>query len=441
MNKTILVALRELKQRVNSRSFMAMAILGPIIVLAILFTLFKIGGSNKNHWNILISDRTQLLDEKIQANDDINITYSFIADYVQLEDFKTGKRFAEFDALLEVNEKMLSNKNAFVFYREKPSSLIEKRIHYQLERRVEELMVEQHTDLSIAQFRSLKNPLNLTFKNINDPYNSNLSLNGYAGFFIGLVVMVFIFLFGMTIFRSIAQEKSNRISEVLLGAIKARQLLFGKILGIGLVALIQIVLWSAFIGIGLFLMRETLFVDFTDPSKIDFSQMNAQNADYYKTLLESNAYNDFVSLVFERIQFSVMVPFTIIFALLGFVFYGGFFAVLGSSGGSENDGQVFLFPIIALMLLSIYAGYHSIEYPDLALSQFFAYLPFTAPLVCLVKLAQGYPAGTEYQLVLSIFVMVISCVFVLWLAGKIYKNGILQLGHRLRLKQLIAWFK
>ncbi len=441
MKNSWIIALRELKERIRSKSFIAMAFIGPILVLGIIYLLFALGGKNKTHWNVLITDPAGIMQSKIMAREDASISYEFANDYIEIEDFATNPRYQKYDAMLEVNEKVLNNKAGFVFYREKPSMKMATMVQYHFERRLEEVLVAQFTSLSISDFRKIKQPINLGFRNVYDPRDEASDMSGWVGFFFGSVILLFIFLFGMTILRSISKEKSNRIVEVLLASVKPRQLMLGKITGIGISAFIQFVFWILFIGIGLYAMRETLFPDMLDASNIDVVQMTEAMKDQtmQEQMITAREYNEFVELVYERIPFGTMLGVFAMFLGAGYLFYGTFFAALGAVSGSESDGQQFVIPLIALLLFALYAGHYALQNPTSELTTWFSMIPFTAPVVCMVKLAQGYPEGQAYMLYVSFFILLISSVLVLALAGRLYKNGILQFGHRLGLKQFIKW--
>jgi len=441
MKNSWIIALRELKERIRSRSFVAMAIIGPLLVLGITYLLFALGGKNKAHWNVLITDKNAILHNKIMAQEDASVSYDFANDYIEIEDFASNPRYQKYDAMLEVNEKVLNNKTGFLFYREKPSAQMSARVRYQFERRLEEVLVEQFTSLSMSDFRKIKQPITIGFRNVYDPRDEASDMSGWVGFFFGTVILLFIFLFGMTVLRSISREKSNRIVEVLLASVKPRQLMMGKILGIGLSALLQFVIWATFIGIGLYVMRETLFPDLLDASNMNIAQMTAEMKDrtLQDQMLSAREYNEFVELIYERIRFGNMLGYFVLFLAAGYLFYGTFFAALGAASGSESDGQQFVIPLIAVLLLSLYGGYYALMNPVSEMASWFSFLPFTSPVVCMVKLAQGYPPGQGYQLFVSFLILLVSALGVLWMAGRLYRNGILQFGHRLGWKQFIRW--
>lgn len=435
--------MRELKERIGSRSFLLMSILGPALILGIIYLLFTFGGEGKQKWNVLITDPTGIMDNKIMANEDLSVTYSFANNYIEMEEFRDAKMFQKFDAMVEINEKVLINKKAFVFYREKPAPRMQTRIQFHIERRLEEIMIGRFTKLSVLEFRKIKQPLNVAFRNAYDPFDSSADLRAWVGFFYGTLIFVFIFLFGMTILRSVTREKSNRIVEVLLASVHPNQLMFGKILGIGIAAFIQFAIWMLIVGFGLFYMRENIFPNLLDASNMDIIQMTQEvkNQTAMDQLFAGKEYNEFVDLVYERIQFGTMTSFFLLFFIVGYLFYGAFFAAIGATSGSESDGQQFVLPIIFLLCFALYSGYYSLQNPESSLSIFFHYLPFTSPVVVMVKLAQGYPPGHIYELYLSLFTIFVSAICVLLVAGRLYKNGILQFGHRIKISTMFRWLK
>ena len=443
MRNSWLIALRELKERMGSRSFVLMSFFGPIIILCLIYFLFAFGGEGKQHWNVLISDPSNLLDNKIMAQEDQSINYSFSDQYIEMEEFRDAKKFQQYDALFEVNEKVLSNKTAFVFYRVKPSVRMQTRLQFHIERRIEEVMIEQFTDLSVKEFRKIKQPLNVAFRDVFDPLDEASDLRGWVGFFYGAIIFVFIFLFGMTILRSVSREKSNRIVEVLLASVHPNQLLTGKIVGIGIAAFFQFIIWMVVVGAGLYFMRELIFPDLLDASNMDIVQMTdeVKNQTRFDQLYAASEYNEFVNLVYERVQFGIMTAFFLVFFIVGYLFYGSFFAAVGATSGSESDGQQFVLPIIFLLCFSLYAGYFALQNPESSLTTFFHYLPFTSPVVVMVKLAQGYAPEESMQIYIALIILVVSAVLNLMIAGRLYKNGILQFGHRVKFSMIVRWLK
>lgn len=442
MNKVWLIAQRELKERIKSRSFVLMATLGPIIVLALTYFLFAIGGSEKQHWKVLVMDKQEIMNSRLMPKQDPKFSFDFINDFVDYDEFAHQEKFNDYDLSVWINEKVLTNKTVIISYRERPSEQLKRRLIHHLERRLEEIMVNEFTALTVADFRAIKQPLNFSFKNTYDPREEESYLSGWVGFTFGGFIILFTFLFGMTILRGVAKEKANRIVEVLLAAVSPKQLLSGKLLGIGITAIVQFIFWTVIIGVGLYIFRQVFFPDMMDPALLS-EQMSEEVAAASQEAFKSTSrtYNDFVDLVYKKIQFSTMLFFFVLFFIGGFLFYGSFFSMIGASIGSESDGQQFLIPIVLILLASVFAGYHAIYFPTSELTLLFAYLPFTSPIVMMVKLGYGFEDGSAWQLYLSLFCLFLFAIAFISIAGRIYKNGILQFGHRLKWSLFIKWLR
>lgn len=441
MRNSGLIAMREFKERVYSRTFLWMLIVGPAVVLFLLFLLFKAGDQGKNSIKVLIADPAGLLENKIVAQEGKAVQYYFISDYLEIEEFRDGKEYQQFDVLMEVNEKVLMNKKVFAFYREQPSGDVKMQLKFQLERRIEEVMIESFTQLSVDAFRQIKQPLNVDYRNVFDPKNQASNTAGWVGFVFGLLIVSFVLLFGMTILRSTAKEKSNRIVEVILASVKPSELMFGKILGIGMAALVQLFAWGFFIAVGLWFFRSFVFPDLFSPANWEGVQMSAEVKQQIIEESISGRYNEFVELIYERIQFGWMLAHFMIFFLTAYLFYGAFFSTIGAMSGTESDGQQFVIPVLVLLGFALYSGYLAIYVPDSPFIAWSQFVPFCSPVVGMVKLAQGYTPGTYYYLPLSWLVLVISTYLLLLLSGRIYKNGILQFGHRARWIFFLRWIK
>ncbi|MBX2948360.1 MAG: ABC transporter permease [Crocinitomicaceae bacterium] len=443
MRNSWIIALREVKERIGSRSYVLFAIFGPLIILGLVYLLFVFGGNEAEKWNILVTDKAGILDNKLMPHPDPNVTYSFANDYIEHTDFANGKRYQQYDAMVEINEKVLSNKLSYVFYRTKPSFNLQAKVQYQVERRLEEVMIQRFTDLSVQTFREVKQPIKFSFRNVYDPYDQTSDVRTWVGFFFGMVILAFIALFGMTILRSVTSEKSNRIVEVLLASVRPQQLLFGKLTGVGISAFIQFFIWIIFIGLGLYLMREWMFPSIYDASSMNMAELtdNGRILSVQEKLYAGKEFNTIVDLVYERVNFGVMLTFFVLFFIGGYLFYGSFFAAIGSTAGTENDGQQFILPVLLILALSAYAGYYTVANPESELTGWLHYIPFTSPVVVMVKLTYGYAAGEAYQIWLSLIVLLLSAFFCLSVASRLYKNGVLQFGHRLKLQHLFKWLR
>ena len=434
MNKILLIAKREIAERFSNRFYRWLMVLGPLLVLALVYLFLSTSSSGKKDWNILLMDKDEVFDGKLAATKPDNMSFDFINAFVDYDEFANLSRYQKYDFAVWINKKIVSNKHVVIFYREKPPSNVQREIVYLVERRLEEIMVNQFTDLSVEKFRDIKQSLSFSLRNVYDPRNEQSNTASWVGFSFGGLIMVFVFMFGMTILRSISREKSNRIVEVLLSNVKARQLLTGKVLGIGFSAFIQFIVWVLIIGFGLYLFRQTVFPDIFSGS---FLAEQAVNSDGGNTIVNQSP---FVSLIYHEIQYVNMLVFFMLFFIGGYLFYGSFFAMIGASMGSESDGQQFVIPINILLFLSILSGVYTIYYPGL-FTQWLSFIPFTSPMAMMIHLANGFQDGGTWQIYMALIILFISAFIMLLIAGRIYKNGILKFNHRLRLKMLFKWMR
>ena len=302
-------------------------------------------------------------------------------------------------------------------------------------------MIEQFTNLGIDRYRQIKQPLNIDFLNVYDPKNQAENEKGWVGLFFGAIILFFIGLFGMTILRSTSKDKSNRVVEVLLASVRSTDLMLGKIIGIGISAFFQLLIWGFVIIIGLLIFKEYVFTDIFDPSKYEGLQYASEVKN--EILANSNfaRYNTFIDLIYHRINYTVMLPVFLFFFAASYFFYAAFFMAIGATAGSESDGQQFIIPIFCLLLLSFYAGFQTIYSPDSFLAQFFAYFPFTAAMVALINVSIGVTSSGIVQLILGFLFLLLNAFFFLWISARLFKNGILNSGHRLTWKTVVQWLK
>jgi ABC-2 type transport system permease protein len=440
MNAVVLIALKEIKQRMLNRSFLFMLFLVPLMIISMVYFLVKAADEGKKNVHVLIADPGDILQGVISSKESPNVNYSFVSDYLEIDEFKNGKRYQEFDVLLELNEKVLNNKKVFVFYRDYISSPIQGAIRYTFERRVEEVLISEFSDLSIDEFRQLKQPLNMDFRSIHNPTNSKANNAGWVGYFFGAIIMLVTLFYGLSILRGIAKEKAERVVEVVVSIVRPSQLMLGKIIGIGAAAIIQIGFWVLFVFTGLYALQDLLFSDFF----IDQSLTGAQVSDGAGEILQSEfnriRNNEMIHLIYDRINLSLLLPFFFLFFGVGYLFYGAFFSLIGAAMGSEGDGQLFILPMIFIVVFTLFAGYLSLSNPESDLANYAQFIPFTLPMFVMIKLSMGYAVGSGYLIWISLLIMIFSIILMLWIASRIFKVSLLSYGHRLSLRGLFKWF-
>lgn len=439
MKSILLISWKEIRQRVLNRSFVLSLILGPIFILTCVYLLVKAADEGKKNVHVLIADPGDILQGVISSKEDPNVQYSFVSDYLEIDEFSMGKPYQNYDALLEVNEKVLNNKKVFIFYRDYLSNRVQNSIRFTFERRIEEVLIEEFSDLTVDAFRQLKQPLNLDFRSIMNPTNSSEGEAGWVGYFFGSIIILFTLFYGMSILRGVAREKANRVVEVMVSIVSPPQLMMGKIIGVGAAALLQLVVSLVLILCGLYFFQEFLFSDFFLNQSLSGAQVSEGANELLQNEFQRVRNNEVIHLLYDRINLTLMLPFFFLFFLISYFFYGAFFSLIGAAMGSEGDGQVLILPLVLLLLFSLFAGYFMVLNPSSDFSSICQYIPFTAPMAVMVKLSMGYAMGEGYLLWISFLILLLSTFLILWIAGKVFKSSLLSFGHRLSLKSLFRW--
>ena len=412
MSKFLLLTKREIQERLGQKGFWYMLVLGPLVLLLLLVAILKAADEGKQELKVLIADPGQIMAHRLMAQDEKNIHYYFIDDYLEMQEFEKAKAYQEFDVLLELNEKVLNNKKCFVFYRDQLGLEARMQLKFQVEKRMEELIASQHSTLTEQAFRQIKQGFVFDFRDLQDPKNESKEANAWAGFVIGAFILFFVGLYGMTIFRATVREKSNRIVEVLLASVRPQQLMLSKITGIGLVALLQLLGWAVVLSIGLLFLEQTVFLDVFDPS--NWGEAAPQRL------------NPLSSLVFEQLNLPFLLLHFILFFAASFLFYGSLFAVLGARSSADADGQQFLLPLIFMVAFGIFAGIYAIYYPNTTLTEVLTYLPFSSPVLAFITLAKGATVVGYTTTMLSLLILLGAALLLLKLAGRWYKQHILK---------------
>ncbi|MFM9006363.1 MAG: ABC transporter permease, partial [Flavobacteriales bacterium] len=250
------------------------------------------------------------------------------------------------------------------------------------------------------------------FRDLQDPKNESKEANAWAGFILGAFVLFFVALYSMTIFRATVREKSNRIVEVLLASVKPSQLMLSKILGIGFIAMLQLLGWILLLGFGFWLLQETIFLDIFDPSNW------GQDA--------PERLNPLSAFVFEQLTFASLIVHFLLFFVASFLFYGALFAVLGARSSAEADGQQFLFTLLFLVSFGLFSGIYAIYFPASTLTEILGFLPFSSPVLVLISLAKGLGIAAYTKVLLSLIILLVCAFALLGLGAGWYRKSILK---------------
>lgn len=252
--------------------------------------------------------------------------------------------------------------------------------------------------------------------------NSQTEASMGIGFMCGILVYMFIFMYGTMVMRGVIEEKTSRIIEVIISSVKPFELMMGKILGIALVGLTQFLLWIILTVI----ISTIAGLAFIDINSIT-SEINSTESSLILT--ELNTLTGGIDLLQIFISF-------IVYFLFGYLMYSALFAAIGSAVDAEADTQQFILPITIPLILSFILMQPIIENPDGGLAFWMSIIPFTSPVIMMVRL----PFGVEsWELMLSLAILVFSFIIATWCAAKIYRTGILMYGKKASYKEIWKW--
>lgn len=267
-------------------------------------------------------------------------------------------------------------------------------------------------------------------------------IKAFIGGGFGYLIMMFIIIYGGFVMRSVIEEKTSRIIEVIISSVKPFQLMMGKIIGTSLAGITQFIIWIISASI---LLTVLILVFDLDPASFDTSRQFAKNGIPVASSV-SNMSEKALALGAEiyKIPWVMLISFFMVYFLLGYLIYSSIYAAIGAAVDNETDTQQFVFPVILPLMLAIYVGFFSVfNNPHGPIAVAFSLFPLTSPIVMLMRLSSGIGEGgvPVWQVVLSILLLIITFIGIVWLAAKIYRIGILMYGKKPSYKELYKWLK
>ena len=415
MHKIWLIIKREYLVRVRKKSFIIMTILGPILMAALLIVpTFLATQTQENRIIALNKDANYILE-------DSEFMHFTTIPTSEAELLKTDFSESPFYALLYID-----GENFTLYSNQQISLSVSKSIERQLEQLIEhEKLKLLGIDLQILEDASTE--INITTKIISEDgntSNSQAEASMGIGFLSGILIYMFIFMYGTMVMRGVIEEKTSRIVEVIISSVKPFQLMMGKILGVALVGLTQFVLWIL-LTIIISTVAELAFLD----ANVMATEMNS--SDQSVILAQVAELTGGINLVQIFLAF-------IFYFLAGYLMYSALFAAVGSAVDAEADTQQFVLPITIPLILSFVLITPIMENPDGTLAFWMSMIPFTSPVIMMVRLPFGV---ANWELALSIGILIASFIATTWLAGRIYRTGILMYGKKATYKEIWKWLK
>lgn len=435
MNKIILIIQREYLTRVKKKSFIIMTILGPVLMAAmIVLPAFLADWSEATEKRIAVLDETGWFFEKFKDQD--NLTFYHVFDHLETE---KNLALSKGDHLLYIPLTELNVPLGAELYSTKQAGLnVTSYVKSVMKQEVENRKLLA-SGIDPELIKSSKVNINLSTIRVEDggiEKKSNTEAEVGLAVFAGMLIYFFIFMFGVQVLKGVMEEKSSRIVEVIISSVKPFQLMMGKIVGIALVGLTQFLLWIllTIVFLGIFKLC------FLSGTELSGMEMLGQ-ADVLKAAANQSANADKFGMVMEiinGINLQAMVFSFIFYFLGGYLLYASLFAAIGGAVDHDADTQQFMFPVSIPLIFSVVMSGVIINQPDSALSIWLSMIPFTSPVTMMIRIPFGVPVE---QIWASAILLILGFLGTTWLAGKIYRSGILMYGKKVNYIEIWRWLK
>ena len=438
MYKIWLIFQREFLNRVQKRSFLIATILIPLIFPAIISVMIYVMMKQEGSAGIQtvevydVSGRFQL--EKTDK-------YRFVPVSGDIEKVKNDFNKSQNFALLYIPDFKLSEPEGIALYtRENPSIRKIEDLENILESKIHDLKLEQF-NIDRATLQRLKTDVRLNNINLSETGEEKESNTGalyILGFVLGVLIYMFVLIYGMQIMLGVIEEKTSKIVEVLLSSVKPFQLMMGKILGIAAVGLLQFTIWVVLISTLSTATLALFGVDMPQQQAMEEVSRQMQGDETASQLLAQDEKAMQILQSFNEIPFAFIIFNFAFYFLGGYLLYGALFAAVGSAVDSQQEAQQFTFPITLPLIIAYFGLFMFIlNDPHSSASFWFSIIPFTSPVAMMGRLAFDVP---PFQLLLSQLLLVGGFIFTTWIAARVYRVGILMHGTKINYKVLVKWF-
>jgi len=441
MGKTALIIKREFLSRIRKKSFIIMALIGPLLIGGFMAFGVWLNEKSASNVDILVVDRAGYIEGNLRDFKGVKFE-SFRGEVEQgISLIEEG----EFDCLL-ILERTLTNplkgERVQMYYRRLPSIPSMQKIEIQIEDAIEDFKIK---DLNITrgEFKNAKVKVNLQTIHYNDSNSSGMTAISIGfGLVLALSIYLFIFMYGVQVMRGVIEEKTSRIVEIIISSVKPMQLMKGKIIGIGMAGITQFFIWIILSTTIVLVLKAQVEKD-TITTAIEQGQVvenvkTSANIDLGTTETSKMDVFDYVLNHLSAGQMVSMLGWFLIYFIGGYLLYASLFAGIGSAVDAESDTQQFMLPITIPLLLSIFTIQSVLADPEGPLAFWLSIIPFTSPITMMVRVPFGPPL---WEVLLSLTLLFATAFFCIWFAGKIYRTGILMFGKKASYKEIIKWIR
>nr|WP_298791640.1 ABC transporter permease [uncultured Allomuricauda sp.] len=441
MDKLRLIIKREYLAKVRNKSFIVMTILSPILIVGMIVLIAFLTDINDNEKRVIsVLNQSDFFQNEFTATK--NTSYVQFQD-LSLDEAKDSTIALGYYGLIHVPSSENLEKTAsraYLFTQDNPNTNVIGSLENIFQRKLRQKRLEG-LGVSSKEFSSIEKPFALNLASF-DGEKSVKGINeikAFIGGVFGYAIMMFIIIYGGFVMRSVIEEKTSRIIEVIIASVKPFQLMLGKIIGTSLAGITQFAIWIVSASLLLFISMLVFKIDLSalsneanlaTPGLQGMPELDSEMMLYAKEIID--------------IPWTLLIGSFLVYFILGYLIYSSIYAAIGAAVDNETDTQQFIFPIILPLMLAIYVGFFSVfSNPHGPIAVGFSLFPLTSPIVMLMRLPGGIGEGGVplWQLLLSITFLIITFLGIVSLAAKIYRIGILMYGKRPTYKELFKWLR
>ena len=448
--KTIgIIIKREYLNKVKKKSFLITTLLVPILVAGLTIGVMAVMMTTKEKTKtIAVIDGSGIVMPYLENTETIHYVdcTGQVPDSVKLHMPDLG-----YDGLLNIPELDVEGKTVHPdLYSPKPLGMdMTQNISNRLDKAVEDYRIASYDIEGLDQImKDVKSDVKLRSYTVSETGEEKVSEAGVysvISMVLGIIIFMFVTLFGSMVMSAVIEEKQSRVVEVLVSSVKATELMFGKIIGIALVAITQFLLWillsGIIIGVAGGIMKDKL-ISQADP--VELAQSMGVSPDQLDTVdftqLAAGSDNDIATAIdmFHSIPIGRILIIFLVFFLFGYLLYASLFAAIGSAVENAEDTQQLQIPLTVPLMLAYIIALYAFKAPDSSIAFWASLFPFTSPIVMIARLPFGVPG---WEIALSLVLLVLTFIVCAWASAKIYKVGILMFGKKSTWKDLWKWLK
>ena len=433
MSKLVLIIKREFIAKVRNKSFIVMTFLSPLLFVGIGVFVGYLSTMKAELKTIAIHNKTGQFVKEFKSDEEYNYVDLSRVDLKVLKDSIISESYeglliipkVEDNNKLQKSIQFVSNDSPSVTFIDNLEDVISKKIT------AENFQKAGLDTLKINKAKATV-AINLEKASGEESLKGLNEIKIIIGGAFGYLIMMFIILYGNMVMRSVIEEKTSRIIEVIISSVKPFQLMMGKIIGTSLAGILQFLIW-AILGLSAMLILSSMFGVHMGAS----AGAQAQAMENAQQAAGSNI-GIYIKELWHLPIATILISF-IIYFIGGYFLYSSFYASIGAAVDNETDSQQFLFPIIMPLILGVYIGFFTVmNDPNGTVATVFSMIPLTSPIVMMMRIPFGVPI---WQIILSMVILFSTFFGVVWFAAKIYRVGILMYGKKPTWKELIRWMK